>query len=317
MGGESTAGCTVVVCTRDRPVELERCLEALAKLASPTYGVLVVDNAPNDARTREIASRHGVPHIHEPVAGLSRARNRGARACETEIVAFIDDDAIPEPGWVSGLVSEFEDPSVMAVTGMIRPTSLDTEAQQVFERLGGFGSHEVRRLVDKTTPDWFEIASFGGIGSGANMAVRRKAFDFWPGFDERLGVGTRLPGYEEHYAFFSLVDRGYRVVYTPRAVVRHPYPRRLADLHARRFDAAVASAGFMTLLFVEEPHYRRAILKYAFEWLRRKPRKWRNLVNGGPPNVIPRWRMPQAWLTGALTYLRTRRSPGSAGPHSR
>lgn len=308
MGEEETAVCTVVVCTRDRPRELERCLEALAKLDSPSYRILVVDNAPDDVRTREIAARHGFLHVHEPVTGLSRARNRGARASETEIVAFIDDDAIPEPGWLSGLVAEFDDPAVMAVAGKILPTSLDTEAERVFERLGGFGSHSSRRVVDKTTPSWFEIANFGGVGSGANMAVRRRAFDFWAGFDERLGVGTRLPGYEEHYAFFSLVDRGYRVVYTPNAVVRHPYPRRMADLHSRRFDAAVAASGYMTLLFFEEPRYRRAILKYAFEWLKRKPRTWRNRTNGGLPTVISRWRMPRAWVIGALRYFRARRS---------
>src|SRR6266542_3187565 len=154
MGEGKTGDCTVVVCTRDRPEELERCLAALAKLDFPSYCILVVDNAPKDDRTREIATRHGVSHVHEPVGGLSRARNRGARASETEIVAYIDDDAIPEPGWLSGLVAEFEDPSVMAVTGRIRPTALDTEAQQLFELLGGFGSHEVRRVVDKTTPAW-------------------------------------------------------------------------------------------------------------------------------------------------------------------
>lgn len=314
MRTEGTPVCTVVVCTRDRPRELDRCLGALETLDSPGHTVLVVGNALTDDGSSDIARRHSARYLREPVAGLSRARNLGARACESEIVAFIDDDAVPEAGWLSHLVSEFEDPSVMAVTGRIEPLSLDTQAERLFERLGGFGSHATNRSIDKATENWFEIASFGGIGSGANMAIRRAAFDFWPGFDERLGVGTRLRGYEEHYAFFSLVDRGHRVVYTPRAIVRHPYPRSMADLHARRLDGAVAAAGFMTLLFFEQPRYRREIVRYALEWLKGKPRTWRNLTNGGPPTVIPRWRMPPAWVIGALTYLRTRRSPGTARP---
>src|SRR5688572_13183222 len=188
---------TVVVCTRDRPVELERCLEAVAKLDSVGHDVLIVDNSSTDGRTPEIAARYGFRVLNEPLEGLSRARNVGARACRTEIVAYLDDDAIPEPGWLTNVVAEFDDPSVMAVTGKILPIEIDTEAERLFERLGGFGSHETRKVLDRTTPSWFEIACFGGMGSGGNMAVRRRAFDVWPGFDERLGAGTELPGYEE------------------------------------------------------------------------------------------------------------------------
>jgi cellulose synthase/poly-beta-1,6-N-acetylglucosamine synthase-like glycosyltransferase len=313
MVEEERPVCTVIVCTRDRPEELERCVKALARLDFPRYCVLIVDNAPEDSRSREVASRHGVAHVHEPVGGLSRARNRGTRLCETEIVAYIDDDAIPDDQWLSRLVAEFDDPEVMAVAGRILPISTDTEAERLFERLGAFGSGPSRRVVDRQTPRWFEMTSFGGVGSGANMAVRRKAFDIWPGFDERLGVGTALPGYEEHYAFFSLVDRGHRVVYTPDAVVRHPYPRRMTELRARRFDSMVAASGFATLMFFEEPRYRRAILKYALEWLRGTPREWRNLDSMPPPSVISRWRMPFAWLKGSLTYFRTRGWPSAGG----
>ena len=71
----------------------------------------MVDNAPSDDRSREVAPRWGVRYVTEPVRGLSRARNRGARSCETEIVAYIDDDAVAEPDWLTMLVRDFEDPS--------------------------------------------------------------------------------------------------------------------------------------------------------------------------------------------------------------
>jgi cellulose synthase/poly-beta-1,6-N-acetylglucosamine synthase-like glycosyltransferase len=75
--------------------------------------------------------RWGVRYVVEPLVGLSRARNRGARACDSEIVAFLDDDALPEPEWLSGLLREFEDPLVMAVTGRILPLSVETKAGPV------------------------------------------------------------------------------------------------------------------------------------------------------------------------------------------
>ena len=114
-----TPRCSVVISTRHRPAQLEKCLEAVARLEYPRFEVMVVDSAPSDSRAREVAERWGTGYILEPVPGASRARNRGARASISEIVASLDDDAMPEPGWLSGLVREFEDPMVMAVGGRI------------------------------------------------------------------------------------------------------------------------------------------------------------------------------------------------------
>src|SRR5579863_2053725 len=98
-----TPSCTVVVCTRNRPFELDRCLAALARLSYPRFDVLVVDNASQDSQTYDIARQWGVRYLLAPVPGLSRARNVGARACESEIVVFADDDAVPEQDWLTAL----------------------------------------------------------------------------------------------------------------------------------------------------------------------------------------------------------------------
>jgi glycosyltransferase involved in cell wall biosynthesis len=115
----ASPSCTVVICTRDRPEQLDRCLAAVARLAYPHYDVLVVDNAPSDDRTRLVVARHGARYLLEPVTGLSRARNFGACASSSAVVAYLDDDSIPEPAWLDRLALEFRDPEVMAVTGRI------------------------------------------------------------------------------------------------------------------------------------------------------------------------------------------------------
>src|SRR5216683_4146174 len=179
-----TPSCTVVICTRDRPELLDRCLAAVADLRYPNqFDVLVVDNAPSDQRGRAVAMKRSARYIVEPVAGLSRARNRGASECGSDLIAYIDDDAVAEPGWLSALATEFEDPLVMAVAGAILPLDADASggATNGNSRLPGW------RSVDRDTPDWFEIANFGGLGSGGNMAFRREAFAIWPGFDVRFG----------------------------------------------------------------------------------------------------------------------------------
>ena len=258
--------CTVVICTRDRPKLLERCIAAALRVDYPGFEVLVVDNAPTNDETREVAERWGVRCVVEPVPGLSRARNRGARACSTEIVAFIDDDALVEPDWLTALAREFSDPLVMAATGMVIPLKVETEAEKLCAGAVASGSHQ-RRVVDRQTAQWFELASFGGLGDGMNMAFRRRAFDLWPGFHERLGRGAVVCGDEEHLAFLSLIGLGYRVAHTPRAVVRHPYPSTMRDLRSRELRSLASTMGYVTHLFFEEPRHRRALVKYVTEAL--------------------------------------------------
>ena len=302
-GGDFIFSCSVVVCTRDRPTQLDRCLEAVARLDYPRFDVLVVDNAPQDGRTREVAARWGSRYIVEPVPGVNRARNRGARTCDTDIVAYLDDDSICEPTWLSGLVPEFRDPQVMAITGRILPLKVTTEAERLFASRGGFDLGQEQRSVDRHTLHWFEMANFGGLGSEANMAFRHSAFEVWPGFNDRIGYGTPLPGCSGPYAFFLLIERGYRVVYTPRAVVYHPYPQTLEDLHARHLKSFAAIAGYMTLLFFEHPRYCGDLMKYLAGWFRGYPRSWRGQGVAFPPRIVPKWRELLACLPGPITSI--------------
>lgn len=307
----------MLICTRNRPEHLEYCLAAVFCLAYPRFDVLVVDNAPSDERAREVTRRWGARYILEPLKGLSRARNRGARSCTTEIVAFIDDDAMPDPEWLTRLVTEFEDPRVMAVTGRILPLRIQTTTEYDCALIGG--SSDQRRVIDRETPYWFELANFGGLGDGGNMAFRRRAFEIWPGFDERLGRGTTLDQCEEHHAFFSLLDRGYRVVYTPLGVVHHPYPRTAKEFRQRHFKLDVASAAYMTFLFIEEPFYRRKVARYAAEGLAGIHRPWREAVKQAHSPISHKLRSLVGRLYGPLLYLQStfarrffRASPASA-----
>ncbi len=209
---------SVVVCTRNRPALLERNLAGVRRLDYPRFEVLVVDSAPPDRRGEEVARRFDAEYIAVPIRGVSRARNCGARASRGEIIAYLDDDAVPEPDWLSRLAPEFQDPRVMAVSGAILPLRVETEAEVLFEKMGGFSVGGRRWEVDLSHPFWFGLTNFAGLGNEANMAFRRQAFEVWPGFDERLGRGTVLGTGEGPYALFSLVRRGYRVIHTPEAV---------------------------------------------------------------------------------------------------
>jgi glycosyltransferase involved in cell wall biosynthesis len=308
---EYRPGCSVVICTRGRPEPLEQCLRALREQRYPSFEVLVVDNAPTDTHTRELAERFGVMYALDPVPGLSHARNLAARICETELIAYLDDDAQPDPDWLGALAREFEDPEVLAVVGQCRPMGEETEIERLWVMEFGevIGAKE-RLSIDRRSSDWFEYANFGGIGGGGNMAFRRRAFELWPGFDERLGRGMPLDGGEENFAFFSLLHRGYKVIATPAAVVHHACPPTLAALRARKLKNRATAVGYLFMLLVEAKGYRLATLRYI---LRKLCGRVPPFGQGkSPGNLVPRWRLFIAQLQGPWLYLQSSIMPRSS-----
>ena len=306
MTRTSSPSCTVVICTRDRPELLERCLASVGRQIYPRFDILVVDNAPSDDRGRLVAGQHGARYLREPTRGLSRARNLGALASSTDIVAYLDDDAVADPTWLGHLILEFQDPAVMAVTGRILPIEAPVESDWLRTWWQSLDGGEVRRVVDRREPAWFEMANFGGAGDGSNMAIRQVAFDVWPGFHIRLGRGAPVAGGEEHHAFFSLIALGYRIVYTPDAQVWHPYPCTLRAYRQRTLRDREASAGYMALLFTEAPAYRRAVLRYLVQWLLGTRRAWRPHPLAPGPRRVPAWRAGLAYLVGPARYAGSR-----------
>jgi glycosyltransferase involved in cell wall biosynthesis len=285
--------CSVVVCTRNRPNLLHRCLLALEQMAYPGLDLVVVDNAPSDDSAAEVARRRGARYIVEPTPGLSRARNTGARACSSEVIAFTDDDAVPEPAWLFHLTAEFSDSSVAVVTGRTLP--LDTGVADATPDITDLGPNTIR--LDRRDPLWFERASFGGIGNGNNMAFRRRLFDEWRGFDERLGRGALLSSCEEHRAFAELIECGHTVVYAPEARVRHPFPATVEQRHQEYYRSRsdlVAYAVF--LLLATRDKWK--VARYLVEAAAGVSRTWRFHTEVAP-HAVSRRSLAWAYLVGA------------------
>jgi cellulose synthase/poly-beta-1,6-N-acetylglucosamine synthase-like glycosyltransferase len=303
----STDQFTIIVPTCGRPVELERCLRAIAALEGGGFHVLVVDNRPGGTETRDVVLRFGAEYLAAPVKGANRARNLAALASRTALLAYLDDDAVPDPSWLRELALEFDDPSVMVVTGRVLPLSVETDAARLAIAVGASVFDQPKRVVlDRSAPDWFERSAFGGVGIGCNMAFRRSAFDVWAGFHPAMDRGTPVYGHGENHAFFSLVAQGYRAVYTPKAIVRHPLPESLAALRRDNVRDAAAFTAYVTLLLVEHPEQRAATLRFAREAFSGKSREWR-WVPKTTERVIPRWRRLLSLAQGPMHYYQARR----------
>ena len=268
-----TEHVTVIVCTRDRPRELERCLAALAGQDHANFDILVVDNGSIDG-IAELCRGRGAACIRESLPGLTRARNLGARAAQSSIVAYVDDDAIAEPGWLSALVRPFADPEVAAAAGHTQYMKARGETLEMTGELAtGEGRDRRSRVVDRSTRGWFALACFGGIGDGNTMAFRRHLVTNSVRFDERIGRGQLIDGGDEHVAFMSLISDGYRVAHVAEAVVRHPAPSSDAARRAKRQHDRRSSIAYVLFLFAQFPRHRRDIAVFLRQALLRRTRR--------------------------------------------
>ena len=226
---------SIVVATRDRPEELEACLTALRDHAAGAGQVIVCDSASSDAwAVGEVAGKFGATLVRAERAGLSLARNTGAERATGEVIAFLDDDCMIEPAWLSGIRGGFSDDRVAAVTGSYIPAELLHEAQLLFLRYSqlerrGFGE-EARFTRDKRESMHWPLDAWR-MGSGGNMAMRADVFRKLGGFRLDLGLGTEAQGGEDLFLLWSVVRSGGDVVYRPDAMVSHLHHRDLASLH--------------------------------------------------------------------------------------
>ena len=289
----------IVICTRNRPAPLRKCLEAITHLACTPDEVIVVDNTSGDKETEAIAREFSARYTFEPIAGLSRARNRGLSESNSEIVAYLDDDALPDERWLDFLLEPFADPRVGAVTG--RTILPEAQAGEIDQEPARFLSNEHRQ--------WFEIAAFGGLGIGTNMALRKAACSGWKVFDERLGRGTQFQGMEEHHAFVHLLSIGYCAVHVPAAVVLHR-----SQKHGDIKQEACNQIAYSMLLFSEFPRSRVDLLRFLFRRVRRKPLNWPRDTPDPGEIISSGWRvLLPATFRAAVRFFRNRKARADRG----
>jgi GT2 family glycosyltransferase len=170
-----------------------------------------------------------VTYVREDRPGLDIARNAGALRATGDIVAYTDDDVLLHPRWLEQLICAFDSPQIGAVTGLVLPAELTTEAQRHFETYWGFckgyreqdyDSAVFRSHRGQVLPAW-------DIGAGASMAFRREVFRSVGLFDERLDVGQAGCSGDSEY-WYRLLAGGYTCRYTPASVAFH-FHRRTMD----------------------------------------------------------------------------------------
>ncbi|MGH7389413.1 MAG: glycosyltransferase [Candidatus Rokuibacteriota bacterium] len=201
--GRARPRVSVVVCSYNGARTLADCLDGLARLEYPDYEVIVVDDGSTDA-TAALARRYEVRVISTPNRGLSSARNTGLAHASGEIVAYIDDDAWPDPHWLTYLVETFLTTTHDGVGGPNIPPPGDGPIAACVAAAPGGPTHV---LVSDTEAEHVP---------GCNMAFRRQALAAIGGFDPRF----RTAG-DDVDVCWRLQQAGGTLGFSPAAVVWH------------------------------------------------------------------------------------------------
>lgn len=208
---------SIVINTLDRADSLAETLRACAQLTHPRFEVIVV-SGPSSDHTDEVIARWAgeVEHRRCPAANLSQSRNIGIAAAAGDVVAFIDDDGVPEPTWLDELCAGYDAEEVGAVGGVVYDhTGRNFQVRYLLsDRLGN------TERLDEMPPGDFSFPGSGRYPSmlGCNSSFRRAAL---------LAVG----GFDEQYDYFldetdlclRIVDAGWVVRGLDGAAVHHKY----------------------------------------------------------------------------------------------
>jgi glycosyltransferase involved in cell wall biosynthesis len=268
---------TIAICTRDRPEGVQRLVRSLREQmaalpkGSAGYEILVVDNAPSDERTRELAADYPevVRYVRETRPGLNFARNRALREASGEILVFLDDDVIVDKYWTIGLAQAWtENRDAAAFTGQVLPMELETEAQVIFEVRGGFRRGFDRVRYGPVLPGNPLYPGGAGIfGAGANMTFRAEVLKQLGGFDEALDSGAAVPGGGDLDIFYRIIRAGHPLVYEPRFLVFHQHRRDMKALAVQyRRSWGLGFMCYVSKCLKNDPERRVNLLRLILWW---------------------------------------------------
>lgn len=217
---------SVVISTLNRAESLDKTIQSL-RLQTYDDVELVVVNGPSTDATEAVLDSLDLPfkRLRCPLANLSMSRNIGIRAAAGELLAFLDDDALPEPTWLEEIVAAFDDPEIGGVGGLVFDNSGLTlqYAYSWADRFGRAGASDDQPFDDWSFPGSWQYPYL----QGTNAVFRAEAM-------ARIGL------FDEEYEYFldetdvclRMVDAGYRLRQLPGAAVHHKFlPSEVRNEH--------------------------------------------------------------------------------------
>jgi len=194
---------SVIVCTHNGGETLARCLRGVDRLTYPDYETIVVDDGSTDG-SAEVARAHGAKVIQTEHRGLSFARNAGVAAAGGDVVAFLDDDAYPDPDWLHYVAAALR---ANAHAGMGGPNIPPEDDGLVADCVALAPGGPIHVLISDSEAEHVP---------GCNMAFRKSALEEIGGFDPRFHTAG-----DDVDVCWRLQEAGRTLGFSAGAVVMH------------------------------------------------------------------------------------------------
>ena len=244
MASRDFSSASVVVPTFDRLTDLQRVIRALFEqisvLSSPCE-VVVVNDGSSDGTGQWLddhASEFGLTVIHQENAGPALARNRGVNASTGEIILFLGDDTVPQPGWLLAHLEahRLEDSGrPMSVLGY---TAFPPEDNSPFLRwINEHGAQFGYALIEDPTDVPFNFFYT------SNISLSRQVFEALGGFREDFPAAA----WEDIEFAYRAVDSGMFIKYLPSARTIHYHRIRVGSFCSRQETSGRSAAIFSIL----------------------------------------------------------------------
>jgi glycosyltransferase involved in cell wall biosynthesis len=214
---------SAIICTHNRDTYLGAAIDSLlAQDFAAEFEVVVVDNGSSDRTSEVVKQRLGNPrlkYVFEPILGLSVARNTGAKAASSQILAYLDDDAVASDRWLQILFSAYQSNEKLAIAGgkvtLLWPPNTQPPKWLSPGLAGNLGAYDLGDTI-------VYIDKPGLTPRGLNYSIRRSFLEEIGGFDPNLGrVGKNLLSNEELQMTELALERGWQVAYLPDALAAH------------------------------------------------------------------------------------------------
>lgn len=213
---------SAIICTHNRDRYLSFAIDSLLAQEFTDFEIIIVDNASSD-RTREVVESRQIDqrirYVYESELGLSVARNTGAKVACSEILAYLDDDAIASPHWLKTIYAAYQGNSRLAIAGgkvtLIWTDGITPPPWLSDGLAGNLGAYDLGDTV-------VSIDRPGLTPRGLNYSIRKSFLNQSGGFDRNLGrVGKNLLSNEELHMTNLALQTGWEVAYLPSACVAH------------------------------------------------------------------------------------------------
>ena len=215
---------SVIVCSYNGAKTLNKCFEELSNLNYPNYEIIFIDDGSTDD-SLSLASKYNIRSFSIKNAGLSYARNLGLKEASGEIIAYIDDDAFPDPDWLYYVALDFIHTDFAAIGG---PNICPEDANLISECVNNAPGSPTHVLHSDRIAEHIP---------GCNMAFRRAELEKIGGFDTQFRVAG-----DDVDVCWKMQDNGGKIGFSPSAVVWHQRRETIRDYWKQQYGYGKAEA---------------------------------------------------------------------------